>query len=109
MISGSLVAPTPLRDGIREEQGDDKIEAQPQSHIVPLVNAAGVVQIRVVCETDWQAMWAQKFKLRALNALHLASTLTFQANSGPTIPFITADVNQRKAADTFAINLIWVE
>jgi hypothetical protein len=63
----------------------------------------------VVCETGWQAMWAQKFKLRTLNALHLASTLTFQADSGPTIPFITADVNQRKAADTFAINMIWVE
>jgi hypothetical protein len=40
MISGSLAAPTPLRDGIREDQGDDENDAQSQSHIVPLVNAA---------------------------------------------------------------------
>lgn len=40
MISGNLAAPTPLRDGIRDEQRDDESEAQSQSHIVPLVNAA---------------------------------------------------------------------
>jgi len=44
MTSGSLAAPTPLREGIREEQGDDESEAQSQSHIVPLVNAADRVQ-----------------------------------------------------------------
>jgi hypothetical protein len=61
-----------------------------------LVNAACVVQIRVVYETGWQAMLAQKFKLRTLNALHLASTLTFQADSGPTISFLPADVRLQK-------------
>jgi hypothetical protein len=29
--------------------------------------------------------------------------------SGLTIPFITGDVRQREAAETLAINLIWVE
>lgn len=52
---------------------------------------------------------AQKTGLRTLDALHLASVLTFQAASGLTIPFITADVGQRKAAEMLAINLIWVE
>ena len=52
---------------------------------------------------------AQKTGLRTLNALHLASVLTFQAASGLTIPFITADVRQRKAAETLAINMIWVK
>ncbi len=32
---------------IREEQGDDESEAQSQSHIVPLVNAADRVQLSV--------------------------------------------------------------
>lgn len=52
---------------------------------------------------------AQRTGLRALDALHLASALTFQAASGLIIPFITADVRQRKAAETLALNLIWVE
>jgi len=51
----------------------------------------------------------QKTGLRTLDALHLASILTFQVASGLTIPFITADVRQRKAAETLALNLIWVE
>lgn len=51
----------------------------------------------------------QKTGLRTLDALHVASALTFQAASGLTIPFITADVRQREAADRLAINLIWVE
>ncbi|BFU91723.1 MAG: ribonuclease VapC [Nitrospira sp.] len=51
---------------------------------------------------------AQKTGLRTLDALHLASVLTFQAASGLTIPFMTADVRQRKAAESLGLNLIWV-
>lgn len=51
----------------------------------------------------------QKTSLRMLDALHVASVLTFQAASGLTIPFVTADVRQREAAETLALNLIWVE
>lgn len=51
----------------------------------------------------------QTVGLRTLDALHVASALTFQAASGLTIPFITADVRQREAAESLALNLIWVE
>lgn len=51
----------------------------------------------------------QKTGLRTLDALHVASALAFQAASGLTIPFITADVRQRAAANNLALNLIWVE
>jgi predicted nucleic acid-binding protein len=50
----------------------------------------------------------QKTGLRTLDALHVASALTFQTASGLTIPFITADVRQRDAAQTLALNLVWV-
>ena len=52
---------------------------------------------------------AQKTGLRTLDALHLASALTFQAASGLIVPFITADGRQRNAAATLGLNLIWVE
>jgi predicted nucleic acid-binding protein len=52
---------------------------------------------------------ALKIGLRTLDALHLASAFTFQAASGLTIPFITANVKQRKAAEALAISMIWVE
>ena len=34
--------------------------------------------------------------------------LTFQVASGLTVPFNTADVRQRNAAETLTVNLIWV-
>lgn len=51
----------------------------------------------------------QTVGLRTLDALHVASALTFQAASGLTIPFITADIRQREAGERLALNLVWVE
>lgn len=51
----------------------------------------------------------QTVGLRTLDALHVASALTFQSASGLTIPFITADIRQREAGERLALNLIWVE
>ena len=50
----------------------------------------------------------QKTGLRTLDALHVASALTFQTASGLTVPFITADMRQRDTAEILALNLIWV-
>ncbi|HSE58490.1 MAG TPA: type II toxin-antitoxin system VapC family toxin [Nitrospiraceae bacterium] len=51
----------------------------------------------------------EKTGLRTLDALHVASALSFQAASGLTIPFATAEMRQREAAETLALNLVWVE
>ncbi|MGQ0694798.1 MAG: type II toxin-antitoxin system VapC family toxin [Nitrospiraceae bacterium] len=51
----------------------------------------------------------QKSGLRTLDALHVASALTFQTASGLTVPFITADVRQREAAEVLPLNLVWIE
>jgi predicted nucleic acid-binding protein len=51
----------------------------------------------------------QKTGLKTLDALHVASALTFQAASGLTIPFVTANARQREVAESLALNLIWVE
>ena len=51
----------------------------------------------------------EKTGLRILDALHVASSLTFQAASGLALPFVTADIRQREAAETLSLNLVWVE
>jgi predicted nucleic acid-binding protein len=50
----------------------------------------------------------QKTGLKTLDALHIASALAFQAASGLTIPFVTADIRQRDAAEALALHLIWI-
>jgi predicted nucleic acid-binding protein len=46
--------------------------------------------------------------LRTLDAVHVASALTFLGSSGFRIPFITADERQRQAAGELALEVIWV-
>lgn len=50
----------------------------------------------------------QKVQMRALDAIHVASLVTFQAASGIQIPFITADSRQRDAAEQMKLNVVWV-
>ncbi|MGH9425234.1 MAG: type II toxin-antitoxin system VapC family toxin [Terriglobia bacterium] len=51
----------------------------------------------------------QMTTVRTLDAIHLASALTFQAASGLRIPFITSDAKQRAAAEQLALDVAWVE
>lgn len=46
--------------------------------------------------------------MRALDAIHVASLLTFQAASGIRIPFITSDSRQRHAAEQMQLHVVWI-
>jgi len=46
--------------------------------------------------------------LRALDALHVASSMAFQAAASVQIPFVTGDARQRDAANHLGLDVIWV-
>jgi uncharacterized protein len=46
--------------------------------------------------------------VRALDAFHIASLVTFEAATGMRIPFITGDRRQRDAAIHLGLDVIWV-
>jgi len=47
-------------------------------------------------------------RLRALDALHLASAMSFQWRSGNRVPFVTSDAALRDAAKRVSLQIIWV-
>jgi predicted nucleic acid-binding protein len=49
-----------------------------------------------------------KTGLRTLDAIHLASMLTFQNASGIQLPFITGDSKQQEATAQFGLDAVWV-
>lgn len=51
----------------------------------------------------------QQTDLRTLDALHVASALTFKAASGINLAFVTGDGQQRDAAKNWALDVIWVQ
>ena len=46
--------------------------------------------------------------MRSLDAIHVASLVTFQAASGTRIPFVTGDDRQREAAAYIGLDVVWV-
>ena len=46
--------------------------------------------------------------MRALDAVHVASLMAFQAASSIQIPFVTGDGRQREAANYLGLDVIWV-
>jgi predicted nucleic acid-binding protein len=46
--------------------------------------------------------------IKTLDAIHVASLVTFQAASGTNIPFITGDTWQREAAGHVGLDVVWV-
>ena len=46
--------------------------------------------------------------LRPLDAVHVASALSFQSSTGIRVPFVTADMQQREVAGALGLNVIWV-
>jgi predicted nucleic acid-binding protein len=46
--------------------------------------------------------------MRSLDAIHVASLLTFQAESGTRIPFVTGDDRQREAAAQIGLDVVWI-
>ena len=46
--------------------------------------------------------------MRALDAIHVASLMTFQSAAGIRVPFITGDSRQRDAAEQMQLDVVWV-
>jgi len=46
--------------------------------------------------------------LRALDAIHIASALMLVDSMAQRIPFVTADANQRAAAERANLEVVWI-
>ncbi len=51
----------------------------------------------------------QRAPLRALDAVHIASALIIQTDSGTALPFATADARQRDGAIGAGLHVLWID
>lgn len=58
---------------------------------------------------DRAAQLVRERVVRSVDAIHIASTLCFNDAIHHRIPFITADIHQRRAAEGVSLDVIWVE
>ena len=50
----------------------------------------------------------ERTALRTLDAIHVASCLSFAETIERSVPFVTADARQRAAAERLALDVVWV-
>lgn len=50
----------------------------------------------------------QRTRIRTLDAIHIASLMTFKTMAAIEVPFVTADARQRDAARQVGLNVVWV-
>lgn len=48
-------------------------------------------------------------KVRALDAIHIASVILFRESTSLKVPFVTADSAQRDAAAVLSLDVVWVD
>jgi uncharacterized protein len=58
---------------------------------------------------DRAERFGRENKVRALDAIHIASAILFREAIAQTLPFVTADSAQREAAAHTSLDVIWVE
>lgn len=46
--------------------------------------------------------------MRALDAIHVASSVAFQAATSVRVPFVTGDARQRETASQLGLDVVWV-
>ena len=46
--------------------------------------------------------------MRALDAIHVASSVAFQTATSVRVPFVTGDARQREAAGQLGLDVVWV-
>ena len=111
LFLSSSIAPVELMSALMRRRSRRELEAQDLPRIFARVREDrshwNLVDVGPTVLSQGEEL-IQKNPMRALDAIHVASLLTFQATSGIRIPFITSDSRQRDAAEQMNLDVVWI-
>ncbi|MBI2089354.1 MAG: type II toxin-antitoxin system VapC family toxin [Deltaproteobacteria bacterium] len=107
----SSITPVELMSALMRRKSRGELEAQDLPKILARVQEDRLywklVDVEVSVLNQGEEL-LQKVQMRTLDAIHVASLITFQAASGMRIPFITSDSRQRDAARQMNLEVVWI-
>jgi predicted nucleic acid-binding protein len=107
----SAIAPVELMSALMRRKSRQELRASDMAAIFARVRHDRaywkLVDVGVAVLSQAEEI-VQTVQMRALDTIHVASLLTFQAASGMRVPFITADDSQRDAAEQMKLDVVWV-
>ena len=110
-ILTSAIAPNEAISALTRRRSLQELTAKHYAEILRRMKADRayweLVEVSALVLTEAEKVMT-KTDLRTLDAIHLASVLTFQNASGIQIPFVTGDIKQQEAATRFDLDVVWV-
>ena len=107
----SFIAPVELMSALmrRKSRGDFELEDLPRilARVEKDRPSWKLIEVGVSILSQGEEL-IQNTRMRTLDAIHIASLVTFQTSSGIQIPFVTGDARQRDAATHLGLDVLWV-
>jgi len=108
-LSSALTPVELLSDLSRRRRGGDLSEQSFMARRIQLDRARWeLVEVGSSVLNRAEELVQENVSIRTLDAIHVASLVTFQTAAGRRLPFITGDGRQREAATHLGLDVIWV-
>jgi predicted nucleic acid-binding protein len=110
-VLSSALAPIELTGALRRQEASGALTRRQRDHVLQKFQADRAQW--TLLEMDSHVLARAEAlvgaaPVKTLDALHLASALVFQSETSLRPPFITGDAQQRRAADTLGLNVVFV-
>ena len=107
----SSIAPVELMSALIRRKSRGELEAEDVPRILARIRKDRpywkLLEVGVSVLSEGEEL-IQKTRMRTLDAIHIASLVTFQVPAGIQIPFVTGDSRQRDAANGLGLDVVWV-
>ena len=108
----SAIAPVELLSALGRKKRSGDVSEEEFSMLVGRIQTDRLrwelVEVTSVVLNRAEDVIQASLPVRALDALHVASSMIFQDATSVRIPFVTGDLRQRDAANQLGVNVIWV-
>jgi predicted nucleic acid-binding protein len=111
LLSSSIINPELLSAFARRRRSGELSETQFNALLARVQNDRvqwELIEVGSVVLRGAEQLVQGKVAVRTLDAIHVASLMTFKNAVGADVPFVTADARQRDAAQQAGLDVVWV-
>ncbi len=111
-LLSSAITPVEILSAIWRRQRDGDLSDKDFSTLLSRVQGERIrwelVEVGDAVLTQAEKIIQIPLPMRTLDAVHVASLITFQAAASVQIPFVTSDARQRDAATHLELDVVWI-
>jgi uncharacterized protein len=111
-VLSSAITPVEVLSALSRRKGSGDLAAHEFSTLLDRIQSERIrwelVEITSAVLSRAEEIIQGSLPMRALDAIHVASSVVFQAATSVRVPFVTGDARQREAASQVGLNVDWL-